>query len=493
MTPPANMKTYKKWKKEQYKLIEYDLKQKGESIERVSPFFSVATAKAELRDILSLLSDESGNHEIIKGNYIRDVDIKKGVLRAHQKIYSCLLSLIVYDKGIAEYEINDTSAKNARDACIKEIMWMLGEFSAEGKYLFLQNLCELGELSRVSETLLCWNCYYENNDMESDFTYKIGALLLKQVDNDALDEIVEWEIEQYKRDDDMSLASEMRMKDAVLLQECLRKGELFYAYRGFLVEQDEYVREGRKADGEAYYKWKAGQGLSFSFNKDTAYYFCFWRMKKELEKKGFKSKYNPLSEIPNSIKTKEEYIEEMAENISQGIDACGKKPVVGRFMIEPKTIAMATSSKNEAEVSVEPGEVVLVDYNIASSRQIAEALYNTSYSRWYETSDVFNDMNESKVVMLHQNDGKGGKQVVFADVNDVKDDINKAKEEYKRNGDVKSFHDKLKDIFNENAVEIPRDINTVKHPTKRLWDFLTRNEEYLVRRRAQSYVSSISK
>ena len=109
--------------------------------------------------------------------------------------------------------------------------------------------------------------------MKSDFTYKIGEMLIKRVDNDALDEILEWELKQFQRDEDITLRNEMCMKDALVLQDYRNKGELFYAYRGFLVEQDEYVREGKKADGEAYYKWKAGKGLSFSFNKDTAYYF----------------------------------------------------------------------------------------------------------------------------------------------------------------------------------------------------------------------------
>ena len=43
MTPPTNIKKYRKWKKEQYQLIEYDLKQKGDIIEKVSPFYSAAT------------------------------------------------------------------------------------------------------------------------------------------------------------------------------------------------------------------------------------------------------------------------------------------------------------------------------------------------------------------------------------------------------------------------------------------------------------------
>ena len=492
MTPPTNIKKYRKWKKEQYQLIEYDLKQKGDIIEKLSPFYSAATGDAKLSEVLSLFTEDSNSYQMLKKGYSGGVDISKSMLKTHQQLCSCLRSLIVYDKGIAEYEVYDDSAKQARDAGIIEIGGMIYQLSAESKYIFLKNLCELGELSSVTETRLCWDCYYDNNDMKSDFTYKIGEMLIKRVDNDALDEILEWEIEQYKRDDDISLRNEMCMKDALLLQDYRNKGELFYAYRGFLVEQDEYVREGKKADGEAYYKWKAGKGLSFSFNKDTAYYFCYWQMCfMELGGK-FIAEDNPLRQIPNSIKTKEEYVEEMADKISQMIDACGKKPIVGRFMIEPTSIAMATSAKNEAEINVKPEEVVLVDYKIASSRQIAEALYNKSYSTWVETSDVFTDINESKVVMLNTGDGKGGWQITFADVRDIKDDVDKAKEEYKENGDAKSFHNKLERIFTENAVEIPKNINTRRNPTRRLWDFLTRNEEYLVRKRAQTYVSSSS-
>jgi hypothetical protein len=492
MTPPTNIKKYRKWKKEQYQLIEYDLKQKGDIIERLSPFYSAATGDTKTSEALSIFNEDSNSYQMLKAGYSGGVDINKSMVKSHQQICSSLRSLIVYDKGIAEYEVNDDSAKQARDSGILEISSLIYELSAESKYFFLKNLCELGELSSMSEARLCWDCYYENNDMKSDFTYKIGEMLIKRVDNDALDEILEWEMKQFQRDEDITLRNEMCIKDALLLQEYRNKGELFYAYRGFLVEQDEYVREGKKADGEAYYKWKAGKGLSFSFNKDTAYYFCYWQMCfMELEGK-FKGKDNPLRQIPNSIKTKEEYIEEVADKISQMIDACGKKPIVGRFMIEPTSIAMATSAKNEAEINVEPEEVVLVDYKIASSRQIAEAVYNKSYSTWVETSDVFNDINESKVVMLNTGDGKGGWQVIFANVKDIKDDIDKAKAEYKDNGDAKAFHIKLERIFKDNAVEIPKNINTRRNPTKRLWDFLTRNEEYLVRKRAQAYVSGTS-
>ena len=110
---------------------------------------------------------------------------------------------------------------------------------------FLKNLCELGELSSMSEARLCWDCYYENNDMKSDFTYKIGEMLIKRVDNDALDEILEWELKQFQRDEDITLRNEMCMKDALVLQDYRNKGE-FSMHMWFLVEQDEYVREGKK-------------------------------------------------------------------------------------------------------------------------------------------------------------------------------------------------------------------------------------------------------
>ena len=56
------------------------------------------------------------------------------------------------------------------------------------------------------------------------------------------------------------------------MQDYRNKGELFYAYRGFLVEEDEYVRAGKKEDG-AYYQSKDYHSLSIK----TAYY-CFWQM-----------------------------------------------------------------------------------------------------------------------------------------------------------------------------------------------------------------------
>ena len=175
MTPPINIKKYRKWKKEQYGLIEYELKQKEDLIERISPFYSVKTGEKKGSEALSIFNEESDSYKILKGGFTGGVDINASFLKSHQNIWSILRSLIVYDKGIAKYEVCDDGAKKARDESITDISYVLYQLSAESKYYFLKNLCELGELSSVTETRLCWDCYYENNDMKSDLHIKFDT------------------------------------------------------------------------------------------------------------------------------------------------------------------------------------------------------------------------------------------------------------------------------------------------------------------------------
>ena len=142
MAPPTNFRKYQKWKKEQYRLIEYDLKEKDDIIEKVSPFFSITTGETKLSDAKTIFNEESESYNILNKGYSSGLDVNKSILKSHQELCSCLRSLIVYDKGIAEYEVNDDNAKKARDGGIIEIGAMIYELSAESKYFFLKNLCE---------------------------------------------------------------------------------------------------------------------------------------------------------------------------------------------------------------------------------------------------------------------------------------------------------------------------------------------------------------
>ena len=88
---------------------------------------------------------------------------------------------------------------------------------------------------------------------------------------------------------------------------------------------------------------------------------------------------------------------------------------------------MTTSLKNEAEVNVAPEKVLLVDYKIPTSKQIAEGMWETKYSRWDETGDLFVGIDKSKVVMFNTTDADGNSKAMFAEAEAVKDEINKCK------------------------------------------------------------------
>ena len=255
MTPPTNIKQYRKWKKEQFGLIEYELKDKEELIEKLSPFYSVKDGGTNNDQRLSIFNKDSRVYRQLKS--LDDTSINASLQKMHKNVWSILRSLIVYDKGVAEYDIKDKKTEQAKDESILEIVGVIHHLSAESKYYFLKNLCDLGGLSPLTETRICWDCYYENDDMKSDFTYKIGKMLINRVDEGTIDDLIEWEIKQAKQNDQLSVRNEMSINDALKMQEYREKGEMFYAYRGFLVEEDEYVRAGKKEDGDAYYQWNA--------------------------------------------------------------------------------------------------------------------------------------------------------------------------------------------------------------------------------------------
>ena len=58
MTPPTNIKKYRKWKKEQYRLIENSLNDKKDAIEAISPFYPVKAGEKKGKEAISIF-DES--------------------------------------------------------------------------------------------------------------------------------------------------------------------------------------------------------------------------------------------------------------------------------------------------------------------------------------------------------------------------------------------------------------------------------------------------
>jgi len=484
--PPTDIKKYRKWKKEIYRKVEYQLKEKRIDIEKISPYYKAKTGEIKDSELLSIFSRDSANASALK-TYPQTRH--RGVIeKLHIKMFEHLMSLIVIDRAINDYGMNDGKALVAREECIYDISGSTNQLSTKCKYEFLESICAYGGLSKLAEAKICWDCYYENNDMKSDYSYKIGKLLINRVDINNLNLMLDAERKLFEYNKELSIAQEMYLQDVVQMQEYLAKGELFYAYRGFLVNQDEYVREGRKADGEAYYQWKSGKGLSFSFDKNTAFYFCYWQMLFQ-ELGGKWDLNNAMTRIPDTLRTKEEWIQHYTDINEKLIDRTGKKAIVGRFMIEPTTIAMVNMAKGEQEINVAPEKVVLVDYEIVSARKIAEAMWDRKYSLLQDISELRGCLDTTKIAMLPIKYDDGTMRVYFAETEAIRDEVDKCKQEFLSTNNFAKFDGEIRDIFIKNAVELPQTFNPQKSPTRRFLDFITRNEERLVRRNAHSYIT----
>jgi len=484
--PPSNIKQYKKWKKEVYQRIESSLNGMGKSIEEISPFYDVKTGKIKGQDMLNLFDQESKSYQNLRNHMPKSIEY--ALTQQHKKVYEVVRALIVYDTAISSYGMKDEKVIESREEMMEKISSLLLSFAPSTKYRMIEKICEMDVLSRISETRLCWDAYYDNNDMRNVYTYEIAKLLMSRTDNDVINQVLEYEITKIRTHNEQTIRNEMALKDALLLQEYLNKGEPFYAYRGFAVDQDEYVREGRKADGEAYYKWKSGKGLSFTFDKDCALFFCYWQLF-FMELYGELRIDSPWALIPDTIRTKDEWVNHWTYKITNIIDKSGKKPIVGRFLVDPNTIAMLNVAKNEQEINVAPENVVLVDYEIVSSRKIAEAMWERRYASLGKGTDMVESIDKSKVSTLTTVDDEGKLVTWFAETDDIREEIKKCKEEFLTTQDFSKFYTRIQEVFIEHAVEIPNDLHPAQKATRKFVDFITRNEERLVRKRGRAYIS----
>lgn len=484
--PPTNIKQYKKWKKEVYQKIESSLNGMEKSIEGISPFYDVKTGKLRGTDILTLFDLESVAFRKFKG--LMPKSMENAASQIHKNIYEKIRALIVYDTAIFSYGMKDEKVIEAREEMMDCANSIMRSLNPSTKYRMVEKICEMEVLSRITETRLCWDAYYDNNDMRNVYTYEIAKLLMSRTDNSVINQVLEYEITRMKTFNEQTIRNEMALEDALLLQEYINKGEPFYAYRGFAVDQDEYVREGRKADGESYYKWKSGKGLSFTFDKNCAYYFCYWKLN-FIELYGDFLIDSPWRIIPETIRTKEEWMDYWTNNITNIIDKSGKKPIVGRFLVDPNTIAMLNVAKNEQEINVAPENVVLVDYEIVPSRKIAEAMWERRYASFDKGTDMVESFDKSKVSTLTTPDDNGKLVTWFCETEDIREEINKCKEDFLSTLDHNKFLTRIQEVFIDHAVEIPDDMHPAEKVTRKFVDFITRNEERLVRKRGRAYIS----
>ena len=130
----------------------------------------------------------------------------------------------------------------------------------------------LETLTRLKQDL-----YNSCDSLKDDKGFELANLCLDN-DIETLSVILDKEIAKKSNNAEKSIREHIRDVERVKLKELIEKGDPFYVYRGFLVEQDEYVRMGKKDEGSDYWKQDAGKGLSYSLDIDVAGYFCYWNL-----------------------------------------------------------------------------------------------------------------------------------------------------------------------------------------------------------------------
>lgn len=377
----------------------------------------------------------------------------------------------------------------------------------------IEEITNLGFLSRITQYRIRQRLYYECDDLYNDAGRKLTELCFNEIEYIELKEMLLIEMEKRGSNISPNLSEHMSFEDAKKLDEVIRKGEPFTIYRGFLIDPLEMVRGegnridnenveidylGRKADGDEYFeKWNAGKGVSFTFDEDIAGWFCYYRLtfgeKSTYGTKDDKRKIWSNKTISEKhITTKEEYIDYFGDTYQKRLDALGKKAIVCKLIIDPKDIKGFNFSKAEAEINLLPKNAKVVHYEICGGNKIAEKCWRTNFNRRLNnTKDIEYGYSATKVSILNYQDNDGNKYQIYADKAEIEKELGNMKDAYYENGGSIKTMDimKVSELFKDAAIELPKEYNPMKL-TKDFWDFLLRRPERKLRKKGMLYIVS---
>ena len=468
----------KREKKRIYTDINAEVNPRMEEIKKVSPLYDFVKGSESRENALKRINIEqfAMDNGISPDNVPNVIQTNK----IHKPVWENLYKLIKYDIAFTKYGIED--AKENIETYISSVAYHMYLFNTKEKYEMVEKILNLNLMSKMTSARVLSMTYYENNDMESEYTEKIAKLLFDELDIETTLSVLELDIEGRNDKKEKDMMEELNLEDAVELKKLIQQDEIFYVYRGFLVEQDEYVRLGKKEDGNSYYRWNAGKGISFSLNEDVAKYFCFWKMM-------IQEKVNPdnipipkkYEYTPPSLYTKEEFYEVKSEVLSQMIDKCGKKPIVAKFMVDPKTIRSHNVDKSENEVIVNPEDTQLVNYKILKPEEIVDGIIHNNRVH-FSASDYTPFFERERMVSFMLN----GMKNLYAKSEDVYDTVVETKKKLQqcaKKDDIQSANDalgKIQRTFAEFAVSPPQRIKQGKSLTREVIEWFSRKPEKIL-------------
>ena len=404
--------------------------------------------------------------------------------KQHKTFIDALIFLCRSDIAVEKYGMTN-AIKNREEHFINFTFSCIG-FSTKVLLYIVKSISTLNLLSKITLARVMHRIYYECDDLQNDEGRKLTELCFENITYNNVVDMLEVELEKRKSISEPNLKDHMILEDAEKLKEALEKDEPFYLYRGFIIDEEEYVRQGKKEEGALYYKQDAGKGVSYTFDENVAGFFCYWNITFGGDGSN-EAVWSEKTNSPQPITTKEEFIDYHGESYSLRISKMKKRPVVCRFLVDPKDIKGFNFGKSESEINLLPENLVVDRYELVSGRRIAELQYNTLYTYNKETTDLQGFYGKDKVVVLNYSQ-YGKTYQIFADGKQVEEKIADKKRLYLQNEGTLTKSD-IKEVFDDAAIELPDEYKPPKL-TKSLWDFLLRRPERYLHKKGHSYLIS---
>ena len=430
--PTLNRKKRQKLVKELYQQINKEVDELANKRTASSPLaiYWKTPQKKQDKIILETLAEKSQTRRLeIAEVIVKRPDYYENLYQEH--LEKLLKSDKAFVRGIPK------SADNRNEA-ISWIKSLLSGLSLDGRIKWLRKIIDLELFSEEILTKFRLTLYSMSDDLKTDKGRELTELCI-QNKYKTISDLLDNEIEKMSQFEGQDLNRHIMQNELKELRRLLDIGDPFYVYRGFLVDEDEYVRLGKKSEGDAYWKQDAGIGISYSLDRNIAGYFCFWNLTHTPDGIDIPRKYRQSDLIPPILQNKEEFIQDQSNYISdiregkietndRGVN---KKPIICKYLIDPDKLKGFSMITSEAEVMLKPEDTLVESYEICTSRTLATCLWEwrRKVMKDWEDAKTFLTFNEDGIVVLPLiNDEDDGMQLVFAEGKQLKDKITLVKD-----------------------------------------------------------------
>lgn len=449
-------------------------------ITRISPFYDYTEKREQKLAAFNRLSKDDNIQSIFSN--ADDIDFDK----CHNLIVISIKKLMQQD---IEIQMGLEKGIMERRKAQNDVRANIVILNPKNRYFTLKKFYDLKHISQLSKAFVMMEAYYENNETESDWTYKIGELCFGSniFDYATIKDKIEFEMKVLENQKGDNIKQHMCFSEAKELKRLIEIGEPFSVYRGVLIKPDEMIRgegkrinkeeveegyKGRKDDGEEFYrKWNAGKGVSLSLSKETAYFFCDWNLKNKcgIDIDNYQpnsERFRELQKVPNKLWTEEEWIENNKIISSSLINDTGLKPVIVELEVNPKDFVGSNLEKGEGELNVLPENCKVKHYEFASGESIARNCFKIGVRRVQQAEDLIIPLEKDGISMIVINN-----KPIFADTSKIYEKLQEVKERLiKEDATAVDVLPDIIEMYIENEIKLPKNISfKVGSPVKKTY------------------------